>query len=388
MTKILFLLLSWSFTLHIYAQKVTSPVAINSCYGAVNIFESGEYKLQFTSKKSSDNLEAYPSLSEISNDNLLWCSFIASNSGELTFNAHKKEGFLQMVVFTEEQNDLCGEINKGIAEIKRLHIKKDQTKVGLDYEIGGGVLYSLRLKEGDKIQVLFATEKDVTDKLFLDWKFSPTISSEMESKIVDKRYDDFAPTFSIKVRDKQTNEPLVANVSIEGAKNIDALYRGSDLFFNVDRNCKLKIKCDVEGYFFDDRIESISSNEDVELIIPLDIVSSGKSLKIEDIEFIPGTSQFVHSSESKLQRLKDFLALNSELNIEIQGHVFSLGDNSMTGQRISEARAKRVLKYLIENGIDKSRLKAVGYGNTRPVFSEPKFSYEEQANRRVEIMVL
>ena len=56
-------------------------------------------------------------------------------------------------------------------------------------------------------------------------------------------------------------------------------------------------------------------------------------------------------------------------------------------ERISEARAKRVMMYLIDNGIDRSRLEAVGYGNTRPIFPEPKFFYEEQANRRVEILV-
>ena len=363
-------------------------MAMNTCHGAVNIFESGEYQLQFTGKKSTETLEAYPSLANVSAENVLWCSFIAPSSGELTFNAHKKKGFLQMVVFAEEENDLCGEVGRGIAEIKRLHIKKDQTEVGLDYEIGGGVLYTLKMVEGTKIHVLFATEEKVTSKLFLDWKFAPETPSEAESKVVDKRYDDFAPTFSIKIRDKETNEPLIANLSIEGSKSLDALYTGSDFFFNVDRNCKIKIKCDVEGYFFDDRIESVSSFEDFELVIPLEVVSSGKSMKIEDIEFTPGTSQFVHSSEPKLKRLKDFLALNSDLNIEIQGHVFALGNNSIAGQRISEARAKRVLKYLVDNGIDRSRLKAVGYGNTRPVYAEPQFSYEEQANRRVEIMVL
>lgn len=147
------------------------------------------------------------------------------------------------------------------------------------------------------------------------------------------------------------------------------------------------IKCDAEGYFFDDRIESVSSFEDQEIIIHLERISSGKSIQIEEIEFTPGTSEITKSSEPKLRRLKDFLALNSEMSIEIQGHVFAVGDNSFAGQKISEARAKRVLKYLTDNGIDKNRLVAVGYGNTRPIYPEPKFSYEEQANRRVEVLI-
>jgi outer membrane protein OmpA-like peptidoglycan-associated protein len=116
-------------------------------------------------------------------------------------------------------------------------------------------------------------------------------------------------------------------------------------------------------------------------------ISSGKSIKIEDIQFKPGTSEIVPSSEPKLNRLKDFLALNSELSIEIQGHVFDIGENSVMGQKISEARAKRIAKYLIDHGIEKNRLEAVGYGNTRPIFIEPKLFAEEQANRRVEILI-
>ena len=81
------------------------------------------------------------------------------------------------------------------------------------------------------------------------------------------------------------------------------------------------------------------------------------------------------------------VALNSDIKVEIQGHVFALGDNSLAAQRVSEARAKRVLKYLVDNGIDKDRLSAVGFGNTKPIYEKPKFSYEEQANRRVEVMI-
>ncbi|MDX2359919.1 MAG: OmpA family protein [Crocinitomicaceae bacterium] len=361
---------------------------MNSCFGAINIFESGDFQLQFTGEKSNNIIEPYGSLSDIEVSNQLWCAFIAPAGGELTFEASKKTGFVQMVVFAEEQGDICGEIANGSAEIKRLHSKKDVSTVGLSNEIDDGVLYTLKMYEGEKIYVLFTTEEKSTDKLKLKWTFTHDKKHDSEVKIVDKRNDDFAPTFSIEIRDKYTNEPLVANVTIEGSKSFDALYVGSDLFFSIQRNCKLKIRCDVEGYFFVDIIdEQISSSEDYVMVILLEEIASGRSVKIERVEFTPGTSQLVSSSEPKLKRLKDFLALNSDIDIEIQGHVFALGDNSFVGQRISEARAKRVMKYLVDQGIDRSRLKAVGYGNTQPLFPEPQFFYEEQANRRVEIVV-
>jgi len=390
MTKLAILLISLAFATVLFAQKkVNAPEAMNTCVGAVNIFDNGEFQLQFTGNKANSLLTSYPSLSSISSDNQLWCSFIAPASGEVTFNAFLPNGFVQYVVFKQEQSDICGEIENGVAEIKRVHIGRDEPSVGLDYEIGGGVLYPLEMTEGQKIHILFSTTEKLTEKLFLNWEFIPKVAAINELVTVDERTDDFAPTFSIKVRDKENNQPLFANLSIEGSKSMDALYSGSDFFFNVDRNCKLTIKCAVEGYFFVDIYDTtVNASEDLELIIPMDVVRSGKTLVIEDIEFNPGTSEITKSSEPKLLRLKDFLALNSDLKVEIQGHVFALGDNSIAGQKISEARAKRVMHYLIENGIDKSRLSSVGYGNTRPIYPEPRFSYEEQANRRVEIVIL
>lgn len=390
MKRFLILVFLAFFANNLLAQsKFEVSEAVNTCFGAANIFDSGDYKLQFTGKKGDNFISGYPSLKEISSDNQLWCSFIAPSDGKLNFDATVSDGFVQMVVFIQDENEICADIANGAAEIKRLYIGKDQTTVGLNKEIGGGTLYTLDVTGGNKINVLFTTEAKKQSLLDLHWTFDGAMPIDrFETKVVDHRDDDFAPTFTIKVRDKKTQQPLVANLSIEGLSSLEALYIGSDFYFNVERNCKLTIKCDVEGYFFDDRVETVTSVEDQEVIIELETITTGKSIAIEEIEFMPGTSEFTRSSEPKLNRLKDFLALNANLHVEIQGHVFALGKNSFAGQKISEARAKRVLKYLVDNGIDKSRLEAVGYGNTKPIYELPRFSYEEQANRRVEILIL
>ncbi|MCJ8291410.1 MAG: OmpA family protein [Crocinitomicaceae bacterium] len=389
MAKILFIIVLLLVTPDAFSQKAgKNTSSLNSCMGGINIFEDGDFQLQFTGKKSNDNtVDAYPSLSRINSENYIWISYIAPIDGDLTFTASKKSGFVQMVIFEEEQKDICGEISQGIAEIKRLHIGKESSIVGLDYHVDGGIMYSLPMKEGRKYQLLFATESESKDKLYLQWRFVSGGKSEPESQIIDRRTDDFAPTFKIIVRDKETNEPIIASLSIEGNKSIAGMYIGSDFMFNIDRKSKLTIKCDAEGYFLNDLEEDASPFEDQEITLDLERVSAGRSMKIEEIEFVPGTSKITLASEPKLRRLKDFLALNSSLDVEIQGHVFAIGDNSFAAQKVSEARAKRVMKYLIDNGIDKHRLTAVGHGNTRPIYAEPKFFYEEQANRRVEVVV-
>lgn len=371
----------------LYGQSGKYSSNLSTCTGAINIFENGNFNLQFTGKKDGDFIESYPSLSTISKENQIWCAYIANTPGVLNFTANVDQDFLQMVIFTQEADDICGEIQKGVAEIKRLQNSKEFKTVGLNESVSGGTMYSLKLRQGEKIHVLFATAEERKNNLQLNWNFVPEVSVAQKSKIVDKRNDDFAPTFSIILRDSEKKTPIVGSIEILDSKQIDAIYRGSDLFFNLERRCEISLLCKADGYFFDERIVLVNPYEDQEVVVYMNRISSGKSLKIEDIQFKPGTSEIVTSSEPKLNRLKDFLALNADLNIEIQGHVFEIGDNSTMGQKISEARAKRIMKYLIDHGIDKNRLEAVGYGNTRPVFEEPKLFAEEQANRRVEILI-
>jgi len=360
---------------------------LNTCTGAVNIFENGHFNLQFTGENDVDFISSYPSLATVGKENQIWCAYIANSAGSLNFKATVDNDYLQMVIFTQEIDNICGEIEKGVAEIKRLHLSKDYKMVGLDTEVSDQIMYSLKLRQGEKIHILFSTAEENKNSIELDWNFVPEVIAQQSSKVIDKRYDDFAPTFSLALRDNDTKSPIVGSIEIVGSKEIDAIYRASDLFFNLERRCELSLLCIADGYFFDERVVLASSSDNQEIIIYLNKVSSGKSIKIEDIQFKPGTSEIVPSSEPKLNRLKDFLALNATLNIEIQGHVFEIGENSSMGQKISEARAKRILKYLVDHGIDKSRLEAVGYGNTKPVFVEPKLFAEEQANRRVEILI-
>lgn len=360
----------------------------NSCVGAINIFENGDFRLQFEGVANTENeiLNAYPSLVDLQQANMLWCSFVASETGSLTFNASCEKSFLQMVIFKKEKGGICSEIKSGIAEIQRLHLNTADQIVGLDYKIGGGVLYSLPMNAEDHIMIAFASEADKKHFMSLNWNFIAQGNANTE-KIVDRRNDEFSPTLAFHVVDKETGHPVISNLSVEGLNSIEGLYIGSDFYFNLDRSLKLDIKCDAEGYFFHDSTYVLSDLKDNSIQIALERVTSGKSMTIESIEFVPGTSEITESSLPNLVRLRDFLALNSELQVEIQGHVFALGENSLAGQRISEARAKRVVNYLVDNGIDRTRLTSQGFGNTKPIYEKPKFYYEEQANRRVEVLI-
>lgn len=373
----------------LYAQSEN----IADCEGATNILNPGTYNLQFTGKSGEINdLEKYPSLQNTPEDNSLWCSFVAPFNGRLSLSAKVSKGLIKMLIFANESNDICGDVKKGIAEIKRMIIKPTQSEIGLSLNYDDNFYYPMELVTGENIMILFLYENNEKEKLDLTVKYEPLSDdpkeTTIESKIVDQRADKKKPALNIMVRDVETGNPVISDVVISGLKSISSFYQGSDFFFNVEKSGKIAVRVDAQGYFFADREEPVAAGTGHELVIWLEPIGEGKSVQLDEIEFIPGTSEFLPSSEPKLKRLKDFLALNAGINVEIQGHVQEKGENSHAGQKISEARAKKVLNYLVENGIDKKRLTSKGYGNTMPIYPDPKFAYEEQANRRVEIKIL
>ena len=71
--------------------------------------------------------------------------------------------------------------------------------------------------------------------------------------------------------------------------------------------------------------------------------------------------------------------------IEIAGHTDSDGaaDKNLA---LSKRRAEAVVNYLVEAGVDTSRVSAEGYGETRPIASNDTAEGKAQ-NRRIEINV-
>lgn len=94
----------------------------------------------------------------------------------------------------------------------------------------------------------------------------------------------------------------------------------------------------------------------------------------------------LQSSNKQLQEVLTLLIENPELSLEIQGHTDSDGSETYNLE-LSQRRSESVLEYLIIFGIDPSRLRARGYGESMPV--APNDTDENKAkNRRVELVRL
>lgn len=89
---------------------------------------------------------------------------------------------------------------------------------------------------------------------------------------------------------------------------------------------------------------------------------------------------------SGLDKAAEIIKKNPSLKIEIQGHTDNRGSERYNKQ-LSENRAKAVMKYLVEKGIEQDRLKAEGFGFSRPTATN-KTPEGRAENRRVELKVI
>jgi outer membrane protein OmpA-like peptidoglycan-associated protein len=390
-----FILLVVFFSCAVGKGKEVVSVNIADCSGAIQLTQSGTSVVDFPGTSgNTDEFSAYPVLKSVAVANCAWFSFIADYDGKFTLRADTEINDLNLVVFQTDGKDICEDISTGKAEIKRMLIKEEYPSVFLTNRNITNALYPIQLRKGDKINFIIFTRKKKKTRIKLFVELLPDVidqivnSSDNKSKIVDLTSEFTVNKTRIAIRDVESLDPVIANIRLSGLQDLAGAYKASDLIFQPDKSGTLKIECNQEGYFFVDRKEDVNPKEDKTITIYFQRMVKGTSMQLEEIEFKPNSSELLPSAEPVLIRLREFLALNAELNVEIQGHVFEKGKTTSDGMAVSEARAKRVMAYLVSYGIDPKRLQAVGYGGTKPVYSSPKTSKEEQANRRVEIKIL
>lgn len=106
------------------------------------------------------------------------------------------------------------------------------------------------------------------------------------------------------------------------------------------------------------------------------------------IEFETGKATFKAggTSEATLAQLKQFLDENPRITkLRIEGHTDNVG-TAAANETLSGERALTIKKFLVEKGIAKTRLLAVGFGQSRPIADN---STEEGRgkNRRTEFRI-
>ncbi len=119
---------------------------------------------------------------------------------------------------------------------------------------------------------------------------------------------------------------------------------------------------------------------------PRVVYEEGEFQVLEPVRFRHGSAELDPNSHGLLNQVALMIRANPDLErIRVEGHTDMTGSDEVN-QRLSEDRARSVRRYLIDRGVAPNRLRAVGYGESRPVMKE-ETPEANAKNRRVEFRV-
>ena len=354
-----------------------------TCEQGISLSQNNFYHLAFQGKKGIDKsgLNGYAGEDEVSK-NQIWLFFDPPFSGLITLKIRNTKSSFNTFIFGQEKDNICTDFSKRKAKLLLQEGDKNRLQKTNVY-----------VEEGLRYAIVFVGDEKTSDSLELNIDFKPQDldgNEIIDSLVFDLTTPSRDKKFALHIRNSQSNKPVKGKISFNGSNEIDGAYVASDLIMNLKRDIKeCELKVDAEGFlsFDQEDYKILLGEKGLSDTIYLKPLVRGTVAKIDEIYFAAGLPTILEESAPKLNRLRDFLLVNSTVHIEIQGHVNGDGTKSLKSKRLSKKRAKSILSYLINAGISSDRLSARGFGFTSPVYAKPKNEMEKEANRRVEILI-
>lgn len=117
------------------------------------------------------------------------------------------------------------------------------------------------------------------------------------------------------------------------------------------------------------------------------LVEAGdKVIVLQNIFFETGSAELLSTSGPELNKLLSTLRAHADMKIEIRGHTDNVGSDQ-DNQRLSEDRAMAVYHYLLQRGIEATRLSYIGFGESQPV-ADNATAAGRKKNRRTEFRII
>jgi outer membrane protein OmpA-like peptidoglycan-associated protein len=248
--------------------------------------------------------------------------------------------------------------------------------------------------KADPYDVPYAVDRLFSNELLIvSTGYAP--ATERSEELNENKTFEMTPNFYGTVHDNITEEVMegVKVYVVQAGDTIATALTDTDgsWWLALDNSLEYDISYVFPGY----KTVSWNSQE-----VPIEISSKygmsieskkGNVLKIRNIYFELGKADLKEESKDVLDRIITYLEENSMTRIELSAHTDSRGSNN-SNLSLSEKRAQSAYVYLIANGIDKSRLVPVGYGETK-LSNRCKDGVtcsdeEHQENRRVEMKIL
>ena len=145
-------------------------------------------------------------------------------------------------------------------------------------------------------------------------------------------------------------------------------------------------ECSCEKNFF--QIDTIKSTPKPVFIVnenEITKLKQGNSVILRNVNFEFDKYELLPSSDTILKTLNDFLVNNPNIRLLISGHTDDIGSDEYNLE-LSRNRAKSVYNWLVNQGIDSTRLEFTGFGKSQPLYENPTEKLRA-LNRRVEVKI-
>lgn len=196
------------------------------------------------------------------------------------------------------------------------------------------------------------------------------------------------------ITDSVTHKPLEASIElVDNEKNqVIANFLSNSTtgkyLVSLPAGVNYGIAVKADGYLFysaNFNIPDTSNYIVVEKNVALQPINIGDRIVLRNIFFDFDKATLRSESTTELDRLINLLTSYPSLKIEISGFTDNKG-SAQYNQKLSEARAKSVVDYLVAHGIASDRLTYKGYGMEDPIATN---STDEgrQLNRRTEFKI-
>lgn len=130
------------------------------------------------------------------------------------------------------------------------------------------------------------------------------------------------------------------------------------------------------------KVQSLFKSNEVNIIASLD---GSLIIRAKAIQFAPNSSKVDSRYYDFLGRIKEALMMYPDRQIKIEGHTDSVGDEKVN-RKLSLQRAESVQEFLVVAGIDTDRIRALGFGEVKPIASN-MYKKGRAMNRRIDIII-
>ncbi len=269
----------------------------------------------------------------------------------------------------------------------------------------GSFEFNLRLSENRKQSVLnILKENGIPDSLIISnyhGEIKPITSnkddvSRQQNRRVVIQLLATLPLIKVSgiIHDESTNIGLSTEVTFSAKDFSTKVKTNQDgqfsAFVPLDQN--VLIEATAKDYYITSKVIKTSrALLDKIIKLPLPQATIGKTFELNEVLFVGNSPQLLSKSKSALRQLKRFMFINTEICIEIAGHVntpFSPPvKKGSFDMNLSIARANTIQDSLVSIGIGRDRILSRGYGNWHMVYPEAKSETQMEKNRRVEVII-